>query len=149
MKIYIYFALHVCIQNKNDLINLNNYEYDYGNYETNDTNNIIVSDILTCPLFRFFYILILILNLFMTYGEDFNYLRDVIKKEKQKNKRPINVIFPSIFCRKKEIEFKILECNKETVLKIFKVRGSENYYYEIENGKVEVIYNGKRRKNRL
>ena len=33
-----------------------------------------------------------------------------------------------------------------TILKIFRVKGKENFYLEIANGKVEVVYNGRRRK---
>ena len=34
----------------------------------------------------------------------------------------------------------------EYILKIFRVKGKENFYLEITNGKVEVVYNGRRRK---
>lgn len=78
-------------------------------------------------------------------GEEIYLLK--LEKEKRKNKvKCLRLFLPSLFHRNKEIEFKIIESNENTILKIFRVKGKENFYLEIANGKVEVVYNGRRRK---
>lgn len=146
MKIYVYTPLNSCFQNK-EILDMNSYYFDYGNYEVNNKDNVIVKDMLNSALFRIFYnITIFIKMYFGSFDDGYSDLLNERKNIKRKNKNVIGVIFTPIIYKNKEIEFKLVECNENTILKIYRVKNGKNFYYEIYEGKVEVIYNDKKRK---
>lgn len=146
MKIYVYTPLNSCFQNK-EILDMNNYYFDYGNYEVNNKDKVIVKDMLNSALFRIFYNITIFIKMY--YGSSDDSYDDLLRERKnikRKNKNVTGIIFTPIFYKNKEIEFKLLECNENTILKIYRVKNGKNFYYEIYEGKVEVIYNGKKRK---
>ncbi|MCM1260952.1 MAG: hypothetical protein NC182_07480 [Prevotella sp.] len=146
MKVYVYTPLNDCFQIKEVSIK-KNYTFYYGDYNIDDTENFIIKDVLNSIAFRIFYNLSVIAGISLGCDDNsFERLRKERKTFINKNKNIIGCIFPSLFHLKGEIEFKPINCNENTILKIFRTKGKFPFYYEIQNGKVEVVYNGKKRK---
>jgi len=143
MKIYVYTALHYCYQNK-ELKNISDISFFCGEYITTATDNIIVKDILLFPLFRIFQNIVALIGCFCADGS----LKNIAKERvyiRKNNKDVIGMLFSPLFLKGKEIEFKLIECNENTVLKVYRTKNNDNFYYEIINGRVETVYNGKKR----
>lgn len=47
------------------------------------------------------------------------------------------------------IEIQPISCNNDTILKIYRQKGRMPFAYEVLNGEVELIYNGKIKKKSI
>ena len=146
MNIYVYISLHECIQKKS-MKNISDNDYLYGHYVTTDNTNIIVKDLGLFPIFRFCENIIQLIAMY--YGRldgSFDHLMNEKKHIKDRNLNIVGMTFSPLFIKGKEIEFKLIECSNETILKIYRTKDKNNFYYEVYNGKVDVVYNGRKRK---
>lgn len=149
MNIYVYMSLHECIQGKL-MKNISYNDLLYGHYVTSDKSNIIVKDLGLCPIFRIFNNFIVFLAMYNgVFDGSFDHLINEKKYIRECDLSIVGMPFSPIFIKGKEIEFKLIEYNEKTILKIYRMRNENNFYYEVFNGKVEVVYNGKIRKKKL
>jgi hypothetical protein len=149
MKVYVYTPLNTCYQLNKEMVNKNTDMYEYGNYETNNFDVIIIKEILNSIFLR----IIMNLSYFSRFWFGPNKTLTMIinerKKIKKENKNATGFIFAPLFNKRCMIEIQPISCNNDTILKIYRQKGRMPFAYEVLNGEVELKYNGKIKKKSI
>lgn len=87
MKVYVYTPLNTCYQLNKEMVNKNTDMYEYGNYETNNFDVIIIKEILNSIFLR----IIMNLSYFSRFWFGPNKTLTMIINERKKIKKKIKM----------------------------------------------------------